>query len=49
MRDLRLSIMEGRFPTFVREFMIQLYPDGAYEQWVVNALDSVNIHLLESP
>ncbi len=47
MRDLRRSIMEGRFPTFVREFMSQLYPDGVYEQWVLNALDSVNIHLLE--
>ena len=45
MRELRLSIVERRFPQFVQEFMQQQYPAGNYESWAVDALASVNIHL----
>lgn len=45
MKQLRQSITEGRFPQFVKDFMSQQYPQGDYEQWTVDALSSVNIHL----
>ncbi len=45
MRGLRESVLSGKFPQFVRQFMKQLHPDQAYEQWAVDALRSVNIDL----
>lgn len=45
MRDVRGSIAEGRFVEFVQEFMLQQYPSGDYDQWIVDALESVNIAL----
>jgi queuine tRNA-ribosyltransferase len=45
MRELRESILERRFPDFVRDFMARMYPKKDYEQWVVNALNSVGIYL----
>lgn len=49
MRDLRQSILENRFVEFVREMMRQQYPTGDYDQWVVDALESVNISLRTPP
>ena len=45
MRELRRSILDGKFPEFVLEFMARMYPHRDYEQWAVNALASVGIHL----
>ncbi|XP_043208471.1 queuine tRNA-ribosyltransferase catalytic subunit 1-like, partial [Amphibalanus amphitrite] len=45
MESLRRSILQDRFPQFVRAFMEQAYPDGDYPHWALEALASVNIHL----
>ena len=45
MKGLRTSIIDGQFPEFVKDFMLKLYPNHDYEQWIVDALGSVNIHL----
>ncbi len=45
MKSIRTSILEGEFPAFVKHFMERLYPDKQYEQWTVDALNSVGIHL----
>ncbi len=45
MRDLRSSITENRFVEFVQDFMACQYHTGQYDQWVVDALASVNISL----
>ncbi|XP_078686700.1 queuine tRNA-ribosyltransferase catalytic subunit 1-like [Branchiostoma floridae x Branchiostoma belcheri] len=45
MRTLRQSILEGRFPQFVQDFMDMMYPSKNYPEWVVQALSAVNIHL----
>lgn len=46
MRSVRQSIIEGRFPDFVRSFMLAQYPAKDYPGWVVDALRSVEIELL---
>ena len=48
MQRLRESILKGRFPEFVVDFMNRLYPDKCFDQWAVDALKSVNIDLNES-
>ncbi|KAI1884329.1 hypothetical protein AGOR_G00225300 [Albula goreensis] len=46
MRSVRESIIEGRFPEFVRTFMKRMFPvEGTYPSWAVDALASVNITL----
>eukprot|EP00058_Branchiostoma_floridae_P008195 XP_002593683.1 hypothetical protein BRAFLDRAFT_131791 [Branchiostoma floridae] len=45
MRTLRQSILEGRFPQFVQDFMDTMYPSRNYPVWVVEALAAVNINL----
>jgi queuine tRNA-ribosyltransferase catalytic subunit len=45
MKTMRQSIIEDRFPEFVRDFMKNLYPDGDYPSWTIEALQSVNIIL----
>jgi len=45
MRAVRESIQEDRFPKFVRQFFTDMFPDGDYPQWAMDALDSVGIHL----
>ncbi|KAJ1649240.1 Queuine tRNA-ribosyltransferase catalytic subunit 1 [Dispira simplex] len=50
MRDIRTSIMENRFPEFIKSFMKRYFADRGkpYPEWVVNALHSVNISLITS-
>jgi len=48
MWSLRQSIIEGAFPSFVRNFMKQQFPDLIYPRWVVEALQYVGI-ALDSP
>jgi len=45
MRQARESIISGTFPEFVRKFFLGLYPKQDYPNWVVDALNSVGIHL----
>ena len=45
MQKIRQSILENRFVDFVVEFMCRAYPAGDYDNWVVEALTSVNIPL----
>lgn len=49
MRNIRQSILENRFEEFVRDFMSRQYPLGDYDEWVVDALASVNISLRTTP
>lgn len=45
MSTLRDSISNNRFPAFVQEFMLALYPDKNYPSWSVDAFRAVNIEL----
>ncbi|XP_077987081.1 queuine tRNA-ribosyltransferase catalytic subunit 1-like [Glandiceps talaboti] len=45
MRSIRESILEDRFPQFIKDYMKIAYPDGDYPQWVRESLASVNVHL----
>ncbi|XP_035254724.1 queuine tRNA-ribosyltransferase catalytic subunit 1 isoform X1 [Anguilla anguilla] len=46
MRSVRASILDGRFPEFVRAFMRRMYPSPeTYPSWAVEALASVSITL----
>lgn len=40
-----MSIIEGRFDQFVRDFMKSYYPNEDYPQWCVNALEVAGISL----
>ncbi|XP_014234632.1 queuine tRNA-ribosyltransferase catalytic subunit 1 [Trichogramma pretiosum] len=46
MRNIRQSIVEQRFPDFVRDYLLNVYPDKEYPQWIIDALKAVNIKLL---
>lgn len=46
MKDIRESIKEQRYPNFVKKFMLDLYPNKEYPQWIIDALGAVNIELL---
>ncbi|XP_034951761.1 queuine tRNA-ribosyltransferase catalytic subunit 1 [Chelonus insularis] len=45
MSDIRDSINDQKFPEFVKNYMLNLYPERNYPQWIVDALQSVNINL----
>ncbi len=46
MSKIRQSIKDGRFPDFVRNFMLGLYPTKDYPKWSQDALAAVGIQLL---
>lgn len=46
MKDIRESITEQRFPQFIQDYMLNLYSTREYPEWVVNALEAVNVPLL---
>lgn len=46
MKNIRDSIAAGKFPEFVCEFFLRLYPDKKFPQWIVDALKAVNIDIL---
>jgi len=46
MQDIRNSISEQRFPKFIQDYMLIVYPDKDYPTWIVNALEAVNVTLL---
>lgn len=45
MRSMHKSIIEGRFPSFVKQFFKVMFPEKNYPEWAVDALVSVNIVL----
>lgn len=45
MQRIRRSIVENRFPEFVKNFMNNLYKAEPVPKWVVDALAAVNIKL----
>lgn len=45
MKSVRESILEDRFPKFIEDFMVKMFPNKDYPGWAVDALKSVNIHL----
>ncbi|KAJ2897169.1 queuine tRNA-ribosyltransferase [Zalerion maritima] len=48
MRQVRQSIVQDRFPAFIRQFFADLYPTPAqYPKWAVDALKVVNIDLMD--
>lgn len=40
-----MSIIEGRFDSYVKEFMNNYFPKGDYPQWCVEALHVAGIDL----
>lgn len=46
MKDIRQSIKENKFPQFVADFMLNIYPHKGYPSWIRNSLSAVNINLL---
>lgn len=44
--DMRCAMQDGTFEPWVRQFMLEQYPDKNYPQWVVDALAHVGLHLL---
>ncbi|XP_069688477.1 queuine tRNA-ribosyltransferase catalytic subunit [Periplaneta americana] len=47
MRSIRESIEQQCFPDFVCNFMLTMYPDKNYPQWIIDALDAVGIQLMK--
>lgn len=45
MRTMHKSIVDGCFPNFVKGFFKDMFMDGNYPKWAVDALSSVNITL----
>ncbi|XP_013776463.2 queuine tRNA-ribosyltransferase catalytic subunit 1-like [Limulus polyphemus] len=45
MKSIRDSIKSDKFPVFVQEFMLKVYPKKDYPKWVTDALAAVNINL----
>lgn len=45
MREVRDSIIADAFPAYIKSFFGNLYPDGNYPDWTVEALKTVNVDL----
>ncbi|KAF5370826.1 hypothetical protein D9758_001987 [Tetrapyrgos nigripes] len=43
----RNAILAGEFPSYLKKFFATYFGDDGYPEWVVNALRSVNVDLLE--
>lgn len=49
MREMRESILEDRFPAYIRKFFAGLYPEKQdYPEWAVESLRKVNVDLMDS-
>ncbi|XP_057469090.1 uncharacterized protein LOC130758259 isoform X3 [Actinidia eriantha] len=44
-RDIHSSIIEGRFPEFVRGFLQNMFPEGDVPEWVCNAMEVAGIDI----
>ena len=47
MGQARDSIMNGTFPTYLRQFFAGYFGNTGYPEWCVNALRSVGVDLME--
>ena len=47
MGQARDSIMNGTFPTYLRQFFASYFGNTCYPEWCVNALRSVGVDLME--
>ncbi|XP_046547665.1 queuine tRNA-ribosyltransferase catalytic subunit 1-like [Haliotis rubra] len=45
MKGIRESIIEDKFPEFIKEFFRRYFPKGDYPAWAVEALAKVNVSL----
>ncbi|XP_071111660.1 queuine tRNA-ribosyltransferase catalytic subunit 1-like [Haliotis cracherodii] len=45
MKGIRESIIEDKFPEFIKEFFRRYFPKGDYPAWTVEALAKVNVSL----
>lgn len=45
MRSIQQSIVEDRFPEFIRQFFNKQFPNKDYPEWAVDALKSVKVYL----
>lgn len=45
MKSIHESILEDRFPKFIEDFMLRMFPAKEYPKWAADALKSVNINL----
>lgn len=45
MNGIRESIKNRTFVDFVKNFMIEAFPDKKYPKWVIDALQAVSIQL----
>lgn len=45
MKRARTAILEGEFPKFVQDFMLDLHPKKNYPQWTIDALREAGIEL----
>ena len=45
MKSIRQSILDDRFPEFVKDFMNKQFLNKKYPEWAVEALSSVGIHI----
>ncbi|XP_052091286.1 queuine tRNA-ribosyltransferase catalytic subunit 1-like [Mytilus californianus] len=48
MKSVHDSIIEDKFPQFIKAFFIQQFPNKDFPQWAIDALDSVNVKLNEN-
>ncbi|KYN29022.1 putative queuine tRNA-ribosyltransferase, partial [Trachymyrmex cornetzi] len=44
--QIKLMIKEQRFPRFIQDYMLIIYPNEDYPTWIINALQAVNVTLL---
>ncbi|KAL3677983.1 hypothetical protein R1sor_020939 [Riccia sorocarpa] len=44
-KDMHTSILEGRFPEFVQEFLQKQFPNGDVPKWVRNAMEVAHIDI----
>jgi queuine tRNA-ribosyltransferase len=44
-RDLHWSIVEGKFPQFVCQFLRNMFPEGDVPEWVCNAMEVAGIDI----
>lgn len=45
MNDMRTSIVEKRFPEFIKDFMKVHFRNEPTPQWIIDALAAVNVNL----
>ncbi|KAJ8688223.1 hypothetical protein QAD02_024018 [Eretmocerus hayati] len=46
MREIRQSIENQKFPEYVQNYTLKVFPDKNYPRWIVDALKAVSIELL---